>query len=203
MTPEEPAQATRRAARWIAWFTVVRGCLALALGAALLLQRDGTTRHLATFMGLYWLSGGIVALGLHRQLRAIGERRLPLLAGLFGVVAGTGLLVREVVVKADPSANGTILLVAILIFVNGLTNFVSGIRTGDGLGRTRSRESAVLGGTEVLLAIVLILSRDAPSSVALLVAAIWAFVAGWILLGRGLRLLRREVEGPIRRPPSP
>jgi len=75
----------RQARRIVAWVTIARGGLALALGSSLLVQ--GKSESLVTFMGLYWLVGGVLVLAFHREIRAVGARRLPILAGAFGVIA--------------------------------------------------------------------------------------------------------------------
>ena len=67
MTAEAATRAShQRLGRMLAWVTIARGCLALLLGFALLLHREGTSESLATFMGLYWLTGGILAVTFHR-----------------------------------------------------------------------------------------------------------------------------------------
>jgi uncharacterized membrane protein HdeD (DUF308 family) len=184
-----------RVARTLAWFTIARGALALFLGFALLLQRDGTSETLATFMGIYWLTGGILALTFHREIRAIGARRAPIVAGVFGVVAGSAVLIRGLVVGNSPSPADTFLLVGALILATGVTNVASGVLTGDGLVRRRSQESLVLGTLEIVLGTALILSRGQPAQLLLLATTAWALAAGTVLLAEGLRL-RRRAAGP-------
>ena len=193
MTPGTAAgrPAHERAHRVLAWVTIMRGCLALSLGVSLLLQREGTSETLATFMGLYWLIGGILTLAFRSEARAVGARRLPLAAGLFGVVAGSAVLVRGVVLQVAPTASETFLLVGILILLTGLTNMASGIRTGTGLTRERSQESLVLGFLEAVLGTGLIIARDAPGPLLILATTGWALTAGVILLVQGFRMRRR------------
>lgn len=184
-----------RARRVLAWVTIARGGLALGLGVALLLQREGTTETIATFMGMYWLIGGILTLTFHREIRAVGARRLPLLAGAFNVLAGGAVLIRGAMQPAPPSLAETFVLVGILILITGLTNAVSGVRSGTGLSRERTRESLILGLLEITLGTLLVLVGGQPGPGLLLATIAWAFAAGVILLGQGLRM-RRNLAQP-------
>ena len=64
--------------------TLIRGILAVSLGAALLFQPDKTGSMLANFMGMFWLVSGIFSL----RWGAAGERARgwALLAGIIGVI---------------------------------------------------------------------------------------------------------------------
>jgi hypothetical protein len=44
------------------WIVSVQGILAIGLGAVLLFQPDRTLPMLANFMGLYWLTSGVISL---------------------------------------------------------------------------------------------------------------------------------------------
>jgi uncharacterized membrane protein HdeD (DUF308 family) len=187
----------RRRLEWLlAGVTIARGTLALLLGGALLLQREGTSETLATFMGLYWLIGGILTLAFEREIRALGVRRLPIVAGLFGVLAGGAVLIRGVIVQAQPSAEETFLLIGVLILVTGVTNVGAGVQTGSGPGRQRTREALVLGTLEVVLGVALIVSRGAPAAFLVIATMAWALAVGVVLLIHGLRMTRRLTTGP-------
>ena len=195
MTPPEPAIDSHRGLdRLIAWFTIARGCLALLLGVTLLLQREGTSGSLANFMGLYWLSGGALTLVFQREIRQRGGRRMPIVAGVFGVVAGGAVLIQGVIRQDAPSAEETFLLVGVLVLGTGLTKLVSGMLAGEDPIRQQSRESVLLGGLESALGVGLIVSRAAPPAVLILGTMAWAFTAGVILIGQGLRRRRRTIE---------
>jgi uncharacterized membrane protein HdeD (DUF308 family) len=188
----------QRLERTLAWFTIARGCLALFLGLALLLQREGTSERLATYMGIYWLSGGILALTFRREIRTLGARRAPIVAGVFGVIAGGAVLIRGFVLHESPSAEETFLLVGVLILVTGLTNVGSGVLTGDGPMRQRNRESVLLGVLEIVLGVALILSRGAPATFLLLAVTAWALTAGVVLVAQGWRMRARSAGPDLR-----
>lgn len=193
--PATERESHRRLDRLIAGFTIARGCLALFLGITLLLQREGTSGSLATFMGLYWLSGGILTLVFHREIRRRGGRRMPLVAGIFGVVAGAAVLIQGVLLSDVPSAEDTFLLVGVLVLGTGLTKLVSGMLADDDPIRQRSRDSLILGTLEAGLGVGLIVSRAAPPGLLILATTAWAFTAGVVLIGQGLRR-RRRAMGP-------
>jgi uncharacterized membrane protein HdeD (DUF308 family) len=177
--------------RLLAWLTIARGCLALVLGVILLLQLERTGETLATFMGLYWLTGGILALTFHREIRSIGARRAPIVAGIFGVVAGSAVLIRTHLLPGTPSAQGTFLLIGVLILMNGLTNLASGSLARSGPVRRRSRESDVLGVLEIALGAGIIIRDGEPGPLVFLATTAWALTAGVVLVGQGLRMRQR------------
>ena len=194
MTTNVAARASHeRLERTLAWFTIARGCLALALGIALLLQREGTSESLATFMGLYWLTGGILTLTFHREIRRAGARRMPIVAGIFGVTAGSALLVRSFLLKEPPTEEETFVLIGLLISVSGLINLISGARTGTTAARRWSRTSLALGLLEILLGVGLIVRGAAPGPFLILATTTWALIAGVVLLGQGIATRRRVI----------
>jgi uncharacterized membrane protein HdeD (DUF308 family) len=192
MTTDAATHASlRRAERLLSWFTIARGCLALSLGAALLLQREGTSETLATFMSLYWLTGGIVALTFHREIRRAGVRRMPIVAGVFGIAAGSALLIRGFLLKEPPTEEETFILIGLLVTVAGLTNLVSGARTGTDAARRWNRTGLILGLLEVLLGAGLVIRGGAPGPVLILATTAWALTAGFVLVGQGITIHRR------------
>ncbi len=144
-------------------------------------------------MGLYWLSGGALTLAFHRQIRQRGGRRMPLVAGVFGVVAGAAVLIQGFLLEDAPSAEETFLLVGILVLGTGLTKLVSGMLADDDPIRRQSRDSLILGTLEAGLGVGLIVSRAAPPGVLILATTAWAFTAGIVLIGQGLRRRRRAI----------
>jgi len=186
-----PGAAHERLERTLAWFTIARGCLALFLGITLVLQREGTSESLATFMGLYWLTGGILALTFHREIRRVGARRMPIVAGIFGVVAGSALLIRSFLLTAPPTARETFALIGLLVGFTGLTNLISGARTGTEAGRHWNRTSIALGLLEVVLGVGLIVRGGASGPILVLATTTWALIAGVVLLGQGIAIRRR------------
>ena len=123
------------------WITLIRGMLAIALGLALVFQVDKARPILGNFMGIFWLVSGIVSLRWGIQ----GERArgLPLLAGAIGVLAGLGMLGRNLVGGLAAEA----ILVSILglvILLTGIIHIAGGFTRGQGFasqrgGRIRER----------------------------------------------------------------
>ena len=146
--PATPLES-HRVDRLIAGFTIARGCLALLLGIALVFQREGASGSLATFMGLYWLSGGLLTLAFHREIRRRGGRRMPIVAGAFGVVAGAAVLVQGLLLQDTPSAEETFLLVGILVLGTGLTKLVSGMLADEDPSAGRAGTASSLAPSRV------------------------------------------------------
>ena len=119
---------------------------------------------------------------------------MPIVAGVFGVVAGGAVLIQGLVRQDAPSAEETFLLVGILVLGTGLTKLVSGMLADEDPIRQQSRESVLLGGLESALGVGLIVSRAAPPALLILGTMAWAFTAGIILIGQGLRRRRRTIE---------
>ena len=93
-----------------------------------------------------------------------------------------------------PSAEETFLLVGILVLGTGLTKLVSGMLADDDPIRQQSRDSLILGTLETALGVGLIVSRAAPPGLLILATTAWAFTAGIVLIGQGLRRRRRAIE---------
>jgi uncharacterized membrane protein HdeD (DUF308 family) len=174
----------------IAWVILARGALALMLGFSLILQLEGTLRSVVTFMGVYWVISGVLMLAFHRQVRAAGARRLPVVAGIVSIVAGVAVLARIWGPGTVVSAQDAFLLLGLFILATGVTNAASGVRTGTGLSRERSRESVILGVLEIVLGVIVILARGEQGSFLIAAATGWAFAAGFLLIAQGMRMRR-------------
>lgn len=176
---------------------LVRGALAVTLGVVLMLQPDKTRPVLANFMGMFWLVSGIISL----RWGASGERARggALLAGAFGVLAGLGMLSRNVM---DTWIQRDILLsvLGVIILLTGVLHAFGGFRTGEGQHRRWSATSFLLGMFEIVLGVVLIIEPLAGGPILYLAASLWALLGGFILITDALRLRRvsQQVRGDDR-----
>ena len=118
---------------------------------------------------------------------------MPIVAGVFGVIAGAAVLVKGFLLQGAPSAEDTFLLVGVFVLGTGLTKLVSGLMTGDDPIRRRSQDSLILGTLESGLGVGLIVSRGAPPGLLILATTAWAFTAGIVLIGQGLRRRRLAI----------
>jgi uncharacterized membrane protein HdeD (DUF308 family) len=76
------------------WLTAVRGLVALTLALAIVVAGGGTAR-LVTFLGLYWMVGGLITLRFALAIRPRRGARLGLAAGIAAVVGAVLVLLRE------------------------------------------------------------------------------------------------------------
>ena len=187
------------------WITLIRGILALGLGAALLFQPDKALPMLANFMGLYWLTSGVISL---RWGAAGGRARgLAVVAGATSVLAGLAMLARWLA-QAGGAIHIFVYVLGAIMILTGLLHIFGGFPTGSELSneprairrrrrrgpRIRSWTSVLLGVFEVVLGLLLILNPQERVPGVYLAASIWALVGGVILIGDALRVrrLRRQ-----------
>jgi uncharacterized membrane protein HdeD (DUF308 family) len=188
--PDEPQPETTRppalARYW--WLTVVRGLVALTLALAIVVAGRGTAR-LVTFLGLYWMAGGLITL---RFALAIRPRRA---AGL-GLVAGMAAVVGALLVLLRHGLTGLVhpdLLVRLLgvsAVLTGLLRVLGEFAAETQLGRRWTVGSVVLGTLEAALGSLLLLSTEVDPDVLGPVAAAWGVASGILLTAEGRRLRR-------------
>ena len=130
--PVEAKHPERRAAFWI---TLARSLLALALGLALIFHPDKTRPILVNFIGVFWLAAGIMSL----RWSASGERarRMSVVVGIVGIVAGVLILGRFLLSQLVGEAP-MVLLLGTVVVLTGLVHVFEGFQTGPGHQRQRS-----------------------------------------------------------------
>jgi uncharacterized membrane protein HdeD (DUF308 family) len=179
--PLASISAKRRAPYWI---PLIRSVLAMVLGLALLLQPDKARPMFLNFMGLFWLTAGIMNL----RWGSNGERarRPSVVIGLVGIVAGALVLGRFLLIQVI-GQELIVLVLGITIVLTGLVHVFEGVRTGAGSQRQRSWTSTALGAFEVVLGLVVLIWRDEFGATFYVVVTVWAFVAAFVLLSEALR----------------
>ena len=178
-----------------------RGVLALALGAAMVVQPEKTSDNLATYMGAFWALTGVVS--VRSALSGQRTKGVPLVSGCAGVVAGIVVLFHD---RVDDVVAQRVLfsLLGIVIMLTGLAHVLGGFRTGDELERELSRSSILLGMMEIALGLLFLLGTLENSRAAYWAAAIWALAGGVILIGDALLLRRRlRDQERVHAPPQP
>jgi uncharacterized membrane protein HdeD (DUF308 family) len=167
------------------WITLARASLALALGLALLLQPDKTRPMLANFMGMFWLAAGVMSL----RWSAAGEqsRRASRIAGVIGIIAGLLVLARSQMASVMSATVG-ITLLGVIAILTGVLHIAGGFERRHLPVRRRSWTSTILGVFEIMLGLLLLMSRFEFGRGFYLVAAAWAFTGAAILLGDALRM---------------
>jgi uncharacterized membrane protein HdeD (DUF308 family) len=170
------------------WLTAVRGLVALTLALAIVVAGRGTAR-LVTFLGLYWMAGGLITLRLALVIRPRRGARLGLAAGMAAVVGAVLVLLRE---ELSGLVHPDLLveLVGGSAVLTGLLRVLGGFAAEKRLGRRWTLGGIVLGTLEAALGGVLLLSAEVDPEVLAPVAAAWGVASGTLLLAEGLRLRR-------------
>lgn len=177
--------ATQPAKRLVAhWVTLARSVLALTLGIALILHPDKTRPMLVNFIGMFWLMGGLM--GLRWSVSGERARRMSIIIGLVGIVAGVMILGRFLLIQLI-GEEPIVLLLGAIIVLTGLVHVFEGFRTGTDRQRQRSWTSTLLGAFEILLGVIVLVVRAEFGPAFYAVVTIWAFMAALILFREGLR----------------
>ena len=179
--PLAPPTTERRAPYWI---TLARSVLALVLGLALLLQPDKARPMFLNFMGLFWLTAGIMS--LRWSVNGERARRLSVVIGIVSIVSGLVILGRFLLIQFV-GEEPIVLLLGVIMALTGLVHVFEGVRTEYGRQRQRSWLSTLLGVFEIVLGLVVLVWRDDYGMFFYVLVTIWAFVAGFVLLTEALR----------------
>ena len=157
--------------------------MAPTLALAIVVVGRGTAR-LGTFLGLYWLAGGLLTLRFAWRSAPVRARR-GLVAGMTTVVGAVLMLLRDGLAGlVHPD-----LLVQLLgdsALLTGLLRILGGFAAE----RRWTLGGMVLGTLEAVLGGVALLSADIDPEMLWAVAAAWAAVSGSLLVAAGLRLRR-------------
>ena len=155
------------------WLLLLHGIAALLLGTLLVSAPAATIASLATFLGFFWLIGGVLSL-----VRVFVDRSVPwiwsLLSGILGIVAGL-FVVNHPMIAALVVPATIVVLLGVDGLVMGVFEIIRGVK-GGGMG------AYAMGAANILIG-VLLLAR--PLSAALAVP----FIFGVILLIEGVGLL--------------
>jgi uncharacterized membrane protein HdeD (DUF308 family) len=188
------------------WLTAVRGLVALTLALAIVVAGRGTTR-LVTFLGLYWMAGGLITLRFALAIRPRQGARLGLAAGMAAVVGAVLVLLRDQL-SGLVHPDLLVQLVGYSAVLTGLLRVLGGFAAEKRLGRRWTLGGIVLGTLEAALGGVLLLSTEVDPELLAPIAAAWGVASGTLLLAEGLRLRRfartwRETPGAASQGPSP
>jgi uncharacterized membrane protein HdeD (DUF308 family) len=171
------------------WVTLIRGVLATLLGLALLIQPDKARPMLVNFMGMFWLASGIMSV----RWSATGHperRKLSILAGIVGVIAGLLALTRRLATGYLSDVLVLNILGAVMILI-GILHVTGGFRIGQE-ERHRTWASVLLGVFEIILGAIAFMAQSLEfSPVVYLALIVWALLGGFILFVDAFALRRR------------
>lgn len=170
------------------WLTALRGLVALTLATAIVVAGRGTAR-LVTFLGLYWMAGGLITLRIAVAVRPRRGARLGLVAGAVAVLGALLVLLHDRL-SGLVDLDLLVELVGISAVLTGLLRILGGFAAEKRLGRRWTLGGIVLGTVEAAFGGVLLVSSQVDPEVLGPVAAAWGVVSGSLLLAEGLRLHR-------------
>jgi uncharacterized membrane protein HdeD (DUF308 family) len=164
------------------WIALVRACLAVSLGLALLVQEEKTRPLLLNFMGVFWLVSGLVV--LRAILTGRPHRRFGAAAGLLGVGVGVAVVLRsELNLFSDELV---VVILGLVILLTGVMHAVGGFEEEASL--LHWRPGLAIGVAEVVLGAILVVSPLSEGRAFYWAASVWALCAGVVLVGDALRI---------------
>lgn len=171
------------------WIFLVRGSVALALGAALLVSGAGLSL-LASFLAGYWILGALVTLRWVVGHPGVSGRRFGALAAAIGLVAGILLFLREVL---DALIEQGLLLdlIGAIAIAMGLLRLSGKFHDDQVAGeKPRGRYRLVIGMLDVVLGVAVIVANEDSVSQVRLALGVWGLLTGTFLLLDALRVRR-------------
>lgn len=162
------------------WIFLLQGIATLILGLLLLISPGMTLVVLVTFMGIWWLVGGIFSIvGIF-----LPDRSVPwgwfLFNGILGILAGIAVLNHPLL--------ATVLIPTVLVIFIAVDGIIFGVIgliqafQGGGLG------SGVWGVISIIFGIILLTRPLAAAGVVPIVAGIFGLIGGVALIVLALRL---------------
>lgn len=163
--------ATQQSNIW--WLFLLHGIAAIILGVAFVTAPGATLVLAITFLGFYWLIGGVLSL-----VRIFVDRSVPwiwsLLSGILGIVGGLVVL-RHPLLAAVTVPTVLVIVIGIEGLVLGAVQVVEGFK-GGGIG------SFMLGAINVVIGLILL---GSPAAAGLAVPLVF----GILLLVQGVGLI--------------
>jgi uncharacterized membrane protein HdeD (DUF308 family) len=176
------------------WTTLVlRGVLALTLGALMFLNLNASAVAVLVILGVYALLDGIVKLGeAYAKGRVKESYRHTLLASAVSIIIG-------IMIFAWPRISAVVLiaLLAAHILVQGAIDIYEAVRARKSLGRGRFWLLMVGGIAQLLFGLWMIAQPVLGGLTITAVIAAYAMVLGVILIIRGIEQKAGGSSGPI------
>jgi uncharacterized membrane protein HdeD (DUF308 family) len=175
------------------WITLGRSLFAIALGVAILFNPDKARPLLGNFIGGFWLAGSLIS--LRWGLAQDRSKLLTILVALVGALAGLAMVGRTMAERWVPTGSLTILL-GIVALLTGVLHVTGNLQVKRFTDRSRTDSGTILGGFEIFLGAILLLTPYTPSEerpFLNLIAVGWALVGGIVIFFDALAM-RREAK---------
>ena len=170
------------------WISLIRGAFAVILGLSLLVIPEKTGAMLLNFMGIFWITSGIVS--IRQELHPKGNR-LIMGVGFIGVLGGMLMITRKLTHDWFPEIM-VITLLGTIMSLTGILHVGSGFRFGKQAIRGRTTLSVMLGVFEFILGMLIIFSDGSGSLTIYYVAIIWSLLGDALFIGDALRQRRQR-----------
>jgi uncharacterized membrane protein HdeD (DUF308 family) len=167
----------------------------MLLGGAVLFSNTDRAM-LANFIGVYWLVSGVLTLRWASSVRWRRGSHLATIAGSVGILASLLILLRHPLEHVI-SFSTLLALLGIAAALTGALRLIGAFEVERRTGRRWTLGGFALGAVEVALGIVLFTARSGNLRMVTIVAVIWGFVGGALLLAEGLRLRRLGRTHPV------
>lgn len=155
------------------WLFLLHGIAAIILGLAFITAPGATLVLAITFLGFYWLIGGVLSL-----VRMFVDRAVPwiwsLLSGIIGIIGGLVVL-RHPLLAAVTVPTVLVIVIGVEGLILGAVQLVEGFK-GGGIG------SFLLGAINIVIGLILL---GSPAAAGLAVPLVF----GVLLLAQGVALV--------------
>jgi len=165
------------------WITLIRGLFVFVLGLSLLFIPSKTGPTMANFIGMFWITTGLVSL---RGDPVIPQRRLARVLAIVIIVSGV-LMVTRHMTERWVAWGYVVNLLGIIFILTGVLHIYSGMQIGKQRNLGRTRLSVILGVFEIVLGILFIRSQTARDDPLIYwIGVIWALIGGTLIIGDAL-----------------
>jgi uncharacterized membrane protein HdeD (DUF308 family) len=168
------------------WISLLRGFFAIMLGLILIFNPEKTQVMLVNFMGIFWLTSGIILIR-HTNARfgdqtdRVLGKRTSLVLGLVGILAGLLVISRSLTRNWVEEVVFGELLGAVIV-LTGILHLFGEFRIGRVIKSKTTTAQKILAVFEILLGGLLIISPLEQSPIVYWVATIWALVGGGLII---------------------
>ena len=160
------------------WLVLLQGIIALILGSALLVWPGVTLVLLVTFLGVYWLGTGILAIvSIFIDRTNVGWK---LLSGALGILAG-------LVVLFYPLYSAVLLPAFLTIFI-GIWGLVIGVIALVQAFRGAGWGAGILGVLSIIFGLLILANPLVSEALLILLIAIVAILGGIAAIFLGFRM---------------
>lgn len=172
------------------WIALLRGLFAIVLGLVLIFNPEKTRVMLFNFMGLFWLTSGIIL--IRRTNAVFGDqtdrvlgKRTSLALGLVGILTGL-LVISRSLTRNWVDEVVFIELLGAVILLTGVLHLFGEFRIGRVIKGKRTTAQKILAIFEIILGAMLIISPLEQSPIIYWTATIWALVGGGLIISDAL-----------------